>query len=77
MSLDLGGDDITELLYQLLARIDFPYREANLNRTYDRVLYEFLKENICVLSEVRRFTSLCSSLLDSPTGRRCSQPLSL
>lgn len=56
--LDVGGDDITEALYQLLFRIEFPYKEADLNRTYDWVLYEYLKESVCVMSEVRRPVAL-------------------
>lgn len=53
MILSMGGDDITELLYVLLDRICFPYRDINLARSYDWNVVENLKAQICTLSEVR------------------------
>ncbi|EPQ56568.1 actin-like ATPase domain-containing protein [Gloeophyllum trabeum ATCC 11539] len=35
ISLNMGGNDITEFLYVLLDRINFPYRDVNLARWYD------------------------------------------
>ena len=55
MRLDFGGDDITELLYTLLQRIIFPYRELDISKWCDWHLIENLKERMIVLSEVRRF----------------------
>lgn len=52
MSLNIGGDDITEFLYVLLDRISFPYREIDLARSYDWVVMEDIKSRICTLSEV-------------------------
>uniref|UniRef100_A0A0W0G785 Uncharacterized protein n=1 Tax=Moniliophthora roreri TaxID=221103 RepID=A0A0W0G785_MONRR len=52
MSLNFGGDDITELFYVLLNRIGFPYRELNLARSYDWNVIDTLKCNLCTLSEV-------------------------
>jgi len=51
MSLNMGGDDITEFLYVLLQRINFPYRELNLARSYDWDLMEDLKKRLCKLTE--------------------------
>ncbi|KAF9269156.1 actin-related protein [Marasmius fiardii PR-910] len=52
MTLNFGGDDITELFFVLLERIGFPYREANLARSYDWSVIDTLKCNLCTLSEV-------------------------
>ncbi|KAJ8079508.1 actin-like protein arp8 [Marasmius tenuissimus] len=52
MTLNIGGDDITEFFYVLLERIGFPYREANLARSYDWNVIDTLKCNLCTLSEV-------------------------
>lgn len=54
MSLNMGGDDITEFLYVLLQRINFPYRELNLARSYDWEVMDDLKKRLCKLSEVSR-----------------------
>jgi hypothetical protein len=52
MALDFGTDDITEFLYVLLRRINFPYKEAELNRSYDWNLMEDLKSKVNTLDEV-------------------------
>lgn len=52
----MGGDDVTEFLYVLLDRIGFPYREADLARSYDWEVIEDLKKRVCTLSEVDRIT---------------------
>ncbi|KAF9054519.1 hypothetical protein BJ165DRAFT_1439484 [Panaeolus papilionaceus] len=51
MTLNMGGDDVTEFLYVLLERIKFPYREIDLNRSYDWAMLEDLKARICTLAE--------------------------
>jgi actin-related protein len=51
----MGGDDITEFLYILLDRINFPYRDINLARSYDWSLMEDLKARLCTLAEVSRY----------------------
>ncbi|KAG6897437.1 hypothetical protein C0992_001598 [Termitomyces sp. T32_za158] len=51
MSLNIGGDDITEFLYVLLKRINLPYRDLDLNRAYDWKVMEDLKSRLCTLSE--------------------------
>lgn len=56
MSLNIGGDDITEFLYVLLERISFPYKDLNLAKSYDWNVMEDLKARICTLLEVRRFS---------------------
>ena len=48
----MGGDDITELLYGLLRRIKFPYRELDLARGSDWQILEDLKSRLCTLAEV-------------------------
>ena len=53
MTLNMGGDDITEFLYVLLCRIKFPYREINLNQAYDWHVMEDLKSRLCTLADVR------------------------
>lgn len=52
MTLNVGGDDITELFYVLLKRIHLPYREADLARSYDWNIMEDLKARLCTLAEV-------------------------
>ncbi|RDB23323.1 putative actin-related protein 8 [Hypsizygus marmoreus] len=51
MSLSIGGDDITEFLYVLLQRINFPYRDLDLARSYDWNVMEDLKSRLCTLAE--------------------------
>ncbi|KAG8718045.1 actin-like protein arp8 [Ceratobasidium sp. 394] len=51
ISLDFGGDDITEYLYYLLEGISWPYRECELNRMYDWNIMTRLKKMICSLAE--------------------------
>ena len=53
ISLNLGGNDITEFLYVLLERINFPYRDINLARWHDWSVMEDLKSRLCTLAEVR------------------------
>lgn len=49
----MGGDDITEFFSVLLERIKFPYRELDLNRSYDWNIMEDLKIRLCTLADVR------------------------
>ncbi|TFY78610.1 hypothetical protein EWM64_g5404 [Hericium alpestre] len=51
MYLNMGGDYITEFLYVLLERINFPYKDINLARSYDWAVMEDLKARLCTLSE--------------------------
>lgn len=52
MTLNMGGDDITEFLYVLLGRINFPYKDLDLSRSYDWNVLEDLKSRLCTLAEV-------------------------
>lgn len=52
MTLNMGGDDITEFLYVLLGRINFPYKNLDLSRSYDWNVLEDLKSRLCTLAEV-------------------------
>ena len=52
MSLSIGGDDVTEFLYVLLRRIKFPYKDMDLNRSYDWNVMEDLKSRLCTLADV-------------------------
>ncbi|KAG8220978.1 hypothetical protein J3R82DRAFT_2484 [Butyriboletus roseoflavus] len=54
MSLNMGGNDITEFLYVLLERINFPYRDINLARWHDWLVMEDLKSRLCTLAEGKR-----------------------
>ncbi|KAI0343316.1 actin-like ATPase domain-containing protein [Trametopsis cervina] len=51
MFLNMGGDAITEFLYVLLQKINFPYRDLNLARSYDWNVMEDLKARLCTLAE--------------------------
>jgi len=51
MTLNMGGDDITEFLYVLLEKISFPYRDVDLVRSYDWNVMEDLKARLCTLAE--------------------------
>lgn len=53
MFLNMGGDAITEFLYVLLQKINFPYRGMDLARSYDWNVMEDLKSRLCTLAEVR------------------------
>ena len=52
ISLNTGGNDITEFLYVLLERINFPYRSIDLARWHDWLVMEDLKARLCTLAEV-------------------------
>ena len=52
MYLSMGGDDITEFLYVMLEKINFPYRDINLALAYDWSVLEDLKARLCTLAEV-------------------------
>lgn len=51
ITLDMGGDDITEYLFYLLKGINWPYRDFQLNRMYDWNLMTRLKKMTCSLAE--------------------------
>lgn len=51
MTLNMGGDDITEFLFVLLGRINFPYKNLDLSRSYDWNVLEDLKSRLCTLAE--------------------------
>jgi len=67
MTLNMGGDDITEFFYVLLKRIKFPYRDINLNHSYDWNVLEDLKSRLCTLADVGYYMRLLlvSSLIIS------------
>ncbi|CAG8721495.1 7162_t:CDS:10 [Cetraspora pellucida] len=46
-----GGDDITTFFIRLLRKSKFPYAEMDLNRMYDWMLAEEMKEKFCTLDE--------------------------
>ncbi|CAE6509509.1 unnamed protein product [Rhizoctonia solani] len=51
ITLDLGGDDITEYLYYLLKEINFPPGDCQLGQSSDWTLMTRLKKKMCSLSE--------------------------
>lgn len=51
MTLNMGGDAITEFLYVLLQKINFPHREMDLVRSYYWNVAEDLKHRLCTLAE--------------------------
>lgn len=50
--LNMAGNDITEFLHVLLQKINFPYRDMDLARSYDWNVMEDLKARLCTLAEV-------------------------
>lgn len=66
MTLNMGGDDITEFLFVLLGRINFPYKNLDLSRSYDWNVLEDLKSRLCTLAEVY----FSHSELDDLTSKR-------
>lgn len=54
MELAYGGDDITIVLAALLQRSSFPYRELDLAKAQDWIMFDNLKIRICTLEEVSR-----------------------
>jgi hypothetical protein len=65
----VGGNDVTEFLYVLLRRVGFPYKDADLSRTYDWAMLEQLKRSMCSLSEVRYTISYLYVCLWGVDGR--------
>ena len=57
MTLNMGGNDITEFLYVLLEKIKFPYIDADLARWHDWSVMEDLKSRLCTLAELRPSSS--------------------
>ncbi|KNZ46695.1 hypothetical protein VP01_703g4 [Puccinia sorghi] len=51
IQLPIGGDDITIVLAGMLRRQNFPYKDLNLNCTWEWQMMEQLKEDMLVLSE--------------------------
>ena len=51
ITLNIGGDDVTFLLTELLLNSAFPYHDVDLSVTRDWLLMEDLKQRICTLSE--------------------------
>lgn len=47
LTLNVGGDDITEVFYVLLQQSCFPYKEMDLTRLYDWNLMQDLKHQYC------------------------------
>lgn len=50
LRLNYGGSDITRCFYWLLQRINFPYKECDINDKLDVYLLQELKETFCHLS---------------------------
>lgn len=51
VNLKYGGQDVTEAFIKMITYNHFPYAEANLNRRYDFLLIEELKQKFCTMSE--------------------------
>jgi len=67
----MGGNDITEFLYVLLERINFPYRDIDLARWHDWLVMEDLKSRLCTLAEVRTLIDFIGHLIKRiVAGRR-------
>ncbi|KZT27931.1 actin-like ATPase domain-containing protein [Neolentinus lepideus HHB14362 ss-1] len=66
ISLNIGGNDVTEFLYVLLDRINFPYRDIDLARWYDWEVMEDLKKRLCTLSEAEVALNLYDFAVKQP-----------
>lgn len=66
ITLNFGGDDITEFLAVLLDKINFPYKSVDLTRMYDWNMMEDLKGRMCTLAEVRETIPNCVPRLLNP-----------
>ena len=75
MSLSIGGDDITEFLYVLLRRIKFPYKDMDLNHSYDWNVMEDLKARLCTLADVCVSDRVCRLFLMVVPERCCPESL--
>jgi actin-related protein 8 len=51
MNLKFGGSDVTETFIKMMLFDHFPYEEMNLNRRYDFLLAEELKQKFCTMNE--------------------------
>ncbi|TIC10142.1 actin-like ATPase domain-containing protein [Wallemia mellicola] len=51
MELAYGGDDVTEFLHDLLKEAAFPYKEADLTKSWDWSIFQGMKEKVCNLNE--------------------------
>ncbi|CAG8459317.1 6207_t:CDS:10 [Paraglomus occultum] len=51
IALNYAGDDITRFFVQLLKKSKFPYRDIDLNRSFDWLLAEDMKQKFCSLNE--------------------------
>ena len=51
INLKYGGKDITEAFVKMITYNHFPYSEINLNRRYDFLLAEELKQKYCTMTE--------------------------
>lgn len=56
VNLKFGGKDVSETFVRLMIAAQFPYRELDVNRRYDFLLAEELKQKFCTLS-VQDFTA--------------------
>ncbi|XP_048575852.1 actin-related protein 8 isoform X1 [Nematostella vectensis] len=49
--LNYGGRDITHCFYWLMKRVNFPYKECDVNNMLDAIMLQELKETFCHLSQ--------------------------
>ncbi|VDB94262.1 unnamed protein product [Peniophora sp. CBMAI 1063] len=66
MYLNFGGDCITEFLHHLLTKVDFPYKDFNLSRSYDWRVMEELKIKLCTLNEHNVALNLYDFIVRAP-----------
>ncbi|CAG8507119.1 11868_t:CDS:10 [Ambispora leptoticha] len=64
--LNYGCDDITIFFLRLLKRSRFPYEEIDLNRSYDWMLAEEMKERFCTLNEANLTIQLYDFYVRAP-----------
>ncbi|CAG8595939.1 3792_t:CDS:10 [Diversispora eburnea] len=66
--LHYGGDDITTFFIRLLRKSKFPYSEIDLNRMYDWLLAEEMKEKFCTLDEANLSIQLNEFYVRAPNN---------
>ncbi|KZV74529.1 actin-like ATPase domain-containing protein [Peniophora sp. CONT] len=66
LHLGFGGDSVTEFLHHLLEKVDFPYKDLDLSRSYDWRVMEELKIKLCTLHEHNVALNLFDFIVRAP-----------
>ena len=61
-----GGEDIIDTFYAIAKSIHFPYREADLNRQYDRATLQNVVQQMCGFNEVNFSVNITDFVVQRP-----------